>query len=95
MLKSGLIEETTYTKYKSEANLILRFIDDVLVHKVTGAMVRKMDQNMLAKGYAREMVARAHNALKRHLYEALEKKRLILAVPITTEAGRCAWSRLV
>lgn len=57
MLKSGLIEETTYAKYKSEANLILRFIEDVLVHKVTAAMVRKMDQDMLAKGYARETVA--------------------------------------
>ena len=40
MLKSGLIEETTYAKYKSEANLILRFIEDVLVHKVTAAIVR-------------------------------------------------------
>ena len=69
MLKSGLIEETTYARYKSEANLILRFIEDVLVHKVTAAMVRKMDQDMLAKGYARETVARAHNALKRYLYE--------------------------
>lgn len=82
MLKSGLIEETTYAKYKSEANLILRFIDDVPVHKVTAATVRKMDQDMLAKGYARETVARAHNALKCYLYEALEKG-LIIAVPIT------------
>ena len=82
MLKSGLIEPTTGAKYKSEANLILRFIDDVPVHKVTAAMVRKMDQDMLAKGYARETVARAHNALKRYLYEALEKG-LIIAVPIT------------
>ena len=82
MLKSGLIEPTTGAKYKSEANLILRFIDDVPVHKITAAMVRKMDQDMLAKGYARETVARAHNALKRYLYEALEKG-LIIAVPIT------------
>ena len=67
MLKSGLIEPTTCAKYKSEANLILRFIDDVPVHKVTAAMVGKLDQDMLAKGYARETVARAHNALKRYL----------------------------
>ena len=82
MLKSGHIEETTYVKYKSEAKLILRFIDDVQVHKVTGAMVQRMDQDMLAHGYARETVARAHNALKRYLYLAQEKG-LILAVPIT------------
>ena len=82
MMKSGLIEPTTGAKYKSEANLILRFIDDVPVHKITAAMVRRMDQDMLAKGYARETVARAHNALKRYLYEALEKG-LIIAVSIT------------
>ena len=45
-------------------------------------MVRRMDLDMLAKGYAREAVARAHNALKRYLYEALEKG-LIIAVSIT------------
>ena len=38
MLKSGLIERTTCAKYKGEANLILRFIDSVPVHKVTAAM---------------------------------------------------------
>lgn len=82
MLKSGLIEPTTHAKYKSEANLILRFIEDVPIHKITGAMVRKMDQDMLSKGYAKETVARAHNALKRYLYAAQEK-RLIVAMPIT------------
>ena len=91
MLKSGLIEPTTGAKYKSEANLILRFIDDVPVHKVTAAMVRKMDQDMLAKGYARETVARAHNSLKRYLCEALEKG-LIIAVPITRTVKPLAWS---
>lgn len=82
MLKSGLIESTTHSKYKSEASLILRFIKDVPLNKVTGAMVRKMGQEMLAKGYARETVARAHNALKRHLYSAMEKG-YITSMPIT------------
>ena len=50
MMKLGLIEPTTGAKYKSEANLILHFIDDVPVHKITAAMVRRMDQDMLAKG---------------------------------------------
>lgn len=82
MLKSGVIEKTTHTKYRSEANLILRFMKDVQVSKITGAMVRKMDQEMLAAGYARETVARAHNALKRHLYSAQEKG-YIASMPIT------------
>lgn len=82
MLKSGVIEKTTHAKYHSEANLILRFMKDVQVSKVTGAMVRKMDQEMLAAGYARETVARAHNALKRHLYSAQERG-YIASMPIT------------
>lgn len=82
MLKSGIIEKTTHAKYQSEASLILRFMKDVQISKVTGAMVRKMDQEMLAAGYARETVARAHNALKRHLYSAQEKG-YIASMPIT------------
>lgn len=82
MLKSGVIEKTTHAKYRSEARLILRFMKDVQVSKVTGAMVRKMDQEMLAAGYARETVARVHNALKRHLYSAQEKG-YIASMPIT------------
>lgn len=80
--KSGLIAATTHTKYKSEINLILKFIEDVPVSKVTGEMVRKMDQEMLSQGYARETVARAHNALKRYLYLAQEKGYLA-TMPIT------------
>ena len=56
MLKSGLIESTTHSKYKSEASLIFRFIKDVPLNKITGAMVRKTGQEMLAEGYTRETV---------------------------------------
>ncbi len=82
MLRSGTIEETTHAKYLSEASLILRFIEDVSVNRVTAAMVRKMDQDMLKRGYVRETIARAHNALKRYLYVTLEK-HYIAMVPIT------------
>lgn len=82
MYKSGLIAATTHTKYKSEINLILKFIEDVPLNEITGDMVRKMGQQMLSSGYARETVARAHNALKRYLYLA-EEKELIMSVPIT------------
>lgn len=80
--RSGLIAATTHTKYKSEINLILKFIEDVPLNEITGDMVRKMNQAMLSSGYARETVARAHNALKRFLYLAQEKG-LISSMPIT------------
>lgn len=81
-LRSGLIASTTYTKYKSEVKLILRFIDDVPVNDITADMVRTMGQRMLSSGYARETVARAHNALKRFLYLALEEGH-VSSMPIT------------
>ena len=46
---------------------------DVPVNDITADMVRTMGQKMLSSGYARETVARAHNALKRFLYLALEE----------------------
>lgn len=36
-LKSGLIASTTYAKYKSEVNLILKFIDDVSLQHARNA----------------------------------------------------------
>lgn len=67
---AGAVEKTTLANYRSNTKHILRYIHDVPISEITGAMVLNMDELLLADGLVPDTVSAAHRFLKQVLDHA-------------------------
>lgn len=82
---SGAVEKTTLANYRSNTKHILRYIHDVPISGITGEMVLRMDEMLLADGLVPDTVSAAHRFLKQVLDHAedvgdIEKNPITRAV---------------